>query len=255
MKTISNILKSKAAMAVACLALGTACVTAQTKETVAAFAAIEVSGPIKVIYSTADVNTVEWETAADVKTKLDKGVLTLWANPKNNGMVRVKISGGTLRRITANNGAHVWLTDKVKASEMRIAIENNAVFTGAVETAGLCEISAGADCSMSASIKAKAIAASAKANARLVLSGKADNATLRASGVSQCELRNFDAGKWNVQAAGGSWANMYLGTQNSAYIHVKELARVNYKGLSQRVRINDEAVANEQSNAMMALQN
>ena len=219
---------------------------------VSAFSKVTVAHGIELIYTENPSTSLQIETGSQtalneiitevhgktLKIAMEKGIQI-----PSNETVKVYLSVQNIVALEAHSKAKITIIDQFNAKHLNILLDSGATLTGNIKTLEKTKLYADNGTVFNGKIETKILKGNFKSNARINLTGKAENASFVTSDSALMSAKNFSANTINLNANGKSIAMIHANT--NVALNVTDDARVSYTGLPQNIELNDEAQASK----------
>lgn len=204
-----------------------------------------------------DFNKMEVKNAKVIYTESNHSSLTIASEYNDTPeTILTEVVNGTLKIKGVNAGAAtvVYVTGKAAnfklaqkaectatkliTTNVAVTLQSGSIFNGSLSNE-ITTIVAGKNSYFKGSVITGKLTAKLSANARAILSGKAQTASINAQSNVLCHARNFASDNLQVSADGTSKVTVYGGKNMG--IAVIEDAKVTYNGTPKQLRLNENA--------------
>lgn len=205
---------------------------------------------------------LEIKNATVIYTESDRSSLTIESEyndtPHPKQTIMTEIANGTLKikGIDADSSTIVYVSGKasdfklgskaqctatnlITVPNARITLQSGSVFNGSLVNQNTT-ITGGKNCLFKGAVHTGRLNADFGSNARVILCGSAQTASIIAENSALCHARNFASRSMQVSAAGNSKVTVY--TNENIGIKVIENANVTYNGVPKQLQLNENAV-------------
>jgi len=208
------------------------------------FTKIEIKNA-EMIYMESDkpslkITAEDEEVLTNVRTEIVGNTLRI-LNKSDYGKVTVYVGAKGVSNFTAGSGSKIIIENEIKAENVNLVLNSDAIFNGNITATGKTTIQANGQAMFKGKIGTGVFVGKFKNNARVILCGNTQTATIEASGQVTCNARNLNAGSLAINAQDDS--KVWIYANDSLTIDVLEDAKVIYNGRPAKVSINPNAIA------------
>ncbi|OYU80332.1 MAG: hypothetical protein CFE23_09710 [Flavobacterium sp. BFFFF1] len=215
--------------------------------TIAAFSKIEVQNGITLVHAlaanhSAKVIINDSESLSNIATETKNGVLKIYTvdnNPVKDVTVYVNINNVT--GLTASGKSLISLPQAVETRNMDIVLSSGSKFTGLLRSKMRTTLKVSDNAVFDGRVETTRLSAYFTDNAKVNLSGTADDAYVSTANNALLLARNLETKYATVFSSDWSAVTIYSG--HNMMINVSDLAKVTYTGEPKNVRLNEEALA------------
>ena len=211
-----------------------------------------------------DFNKMEVKNAKVIYTESNHSSLTIASEYNDTPeTILTEVVNGTLKikGVNAGDATVVYVTGKAAnfklaqkaectatnliTTNVNLTLQSGSTFNGSIANE-ITTIVAGKNSYFKGSVTSGKLNANFSANARAILSGKAQTAVIDAKSNVLCHARNFASDNLQVSADGTSKVTVYGGKNMG--IAVIEDAKVTYNGTPKQLRLNENATVHKKAN-------
>lgn len=203
---------------------------------------IEVANGIDLFYEQNDtlqdirVEGSSAEELQSIQIENNEGVLKINTTKgrKINSSVKVFVTGNSLLSIVGKSKAHIIFQNTVNVSNLTITLYDEATFNGWVKSTNQVALNMGYKTLFNGRVETNTFIGNFKNNAKVNLSGVAEEATIISKDNSYCNAKNFIVENTEIQS---NTSIVLITTQNKIGIDLKENAELTYFGTPKNVHL------------------
>lgn len=210
------------------------------------FSKINVNGNIELIYvqnpkTLVSVMSTDAELTKNTVVEVSNHTLQLYTISPSKTAVKIYVNNPEVGEIKASNSAVVMLPEPVQLTQLKINLLVNAQFNGMINAAKKVRLVADEYSSFNGRVETTTLVGNAKGNARINISGQAQQTALNMGGNTLLLAGNFRSKTIHLSANGQAKINIFA--PEKLNVHLSEEAQLNYRGLPANVQLNEEAIA------------
>ncbi len=219
--------------------------------TVSSFSKIKVQHGIELVYTESTATSIRIEassqsTMKNITTKVTGNTLIIDVlndtefNP-NDADIKVFVATNNLVGLEANTKAIITIDEALLAEKLHIKLNSGASLKGSIRVNGSTTFQASENTTFNGKIEAISIDGNFTQNAKINLTGKAQQANFEAGDHVFLSARNFISTAITVKASGNSNAAIYANSHLA--VDVADEAKITYAGFPDHIDLNEDAVA------------